>query len=109
MAFRIVMHLPSRVDGHLTTVRAEMAGVLAALQTIDISVSAAFRTDSQGVLTELEGFGGRDSPPFVESTLYPDLLEPILQLLQMRMESGSQTIFYKVRAHRGLTLNEIAD
>ena len=98
-----------RVDGDLTTLRAEMAGVLAALQKIDISVSAAFGTDSQGVLTELERFRGRDSPPFLESTLYPDLLEPILQLLQMRMESGSQTIFYKVRAHRGLTLNEIAD
>ena len=25
------------------------------------------------------------------------------------MESGSKTILYKVRAHRGLTLNEIAD
>ena len=32
-----------------------------------------------------------------------------MKLLQLRTESGSKTIFYKVRAHRGLTLNEIAD
>ena len=25
------------------------------------------------------------------------------------MQSGSKTIFYKVRAHRGLMINEIAD
>ena len=42
-----------RVEGDLTTLRAKMAGVLAALQNIDISVSAALGTDSQGVLTEL--------------------------------------------------------
>ena len=54
-------------------------------------------------------FRGRDSPPSLESTKYPDLLEPILKLLQLRTHSGSKTIFYKVRAHRGLTLNEIAD
>ena len=98
-----------RVDGDLTTLPAEMAGVLAALQKIDISVYAALGADSQDVLTELERLRGRDSPPSLESTMYPDLLEPILKLLQLRTESGSKTFFYKVRAHRGLTLNEIAD
>ena len=98
-----------RVDGNLTTLRAEMADVLAALQKIDISVSVALGTDPQGVLTELERFRGRDSPPSLESTQCPDLLEPIFKLLQLRTESGSKTNFYKVRAHRGLTLNEIAD
>ena len=86
-----------------------MAGVFAALEKIDSSVSVALGTDSQGVLTELERFRGRDSPPSLESTRCHDLLEPILKLLQLRTESGSKTIFYKVRAHRGLTLNEIAD
>ena len=66
-------------------------------------------TDSQGVLTELERSRGRDSPPSIECTLYPDHLAPILKLSQLRTESGSKTIFYKVGAHRGLTLNEIAD
>ena len=93
------------MEGDLTTLRAEMAGVLAVLQKIDISVSVALGTDSQRVLTKLERFRGRDSPPSLESTLYPDLLEPILKLLQLRTESGSKTIFYKVRAHRGLTLS----
>ena len=40
-------------EGDPTTLRAEMAGVLAALQKINISVSVALGTDSQGVLTEL--------------------------------------------------------
>ena len=98
-----------RVDGDLTTLRAQMAGVLAALQKFVISVSTALGTDSQGVLTELERSQGRGSAPFLESTPYPDLLEPISKVLQMRTEPGSKTIFYKVRAHRRLTLNEIAD
>ena len=51
------------MEGDLTTVRAEMAGVLAALLKIDTSISDALGTDSQGVLTELERFRGRDSSP----------------------------------------------
>ena len=70
-----------RVEGDLTTLRAEMAGILAALQKRDISISVALWTDSQGALTELERFRGRDSPPSLESTKYPDLLEPILKIL----------------------------
>ena len=86
-----------------------MAGILAALQKIDTSVSAAIGTDSQSVLNELERYPGKDSPPFLESTRYPALFGPILQLLYQRMQLGSQIIFYKVRAHRGLVINEIAD
>ena len=55
-----------------------MAGVLAVLQKNDIFIPVALGTDSQGVLTELERFRGRDSPPSLESTQCPDLLEPIL-------------------------------
>ena len=43
----------------------------------------------------------------MESSRYPDLFEPILRLLDTRMGLGS--IFYKVRAHRGFIINEIAD
>ena len=96
-----------RVDGDLTTLRAEMAGVLAAMQKNYISVSAASGTDSQGVLTELERVRGRDSPPSLESTRYPDILEPILKLLQLRTESGSKTIFYEVRARHSVDLRSM--
>ena len=98
-----------RVDYDLTTLRAEIAGILAALQTIDPSISAAIGTDSQSTLDLLARFQGGDSPPFMESSRYPDLLEPILRLLHTSIELGSKTIFYKVRAHRGFTINEIAD
>ena len=97
-----------RVDGDLTTSRAEMAGILAALQKVDLSVFAAIGTYSQGVVNNLERFRGRASPPFLENTLYPDLLEQTLQFLQVRTELGSKTIFYILRAHRGLPLNEMA-
>ena len=109
MKHRFVDRYSFRVEGDLTTLRAEMAGVLAALQKIDTSISVALGTDSQGTLTELERFRGRDSPPSLESTRYPDLLVPILKLLQSCAQSGSKTIFYKVRAHRGLMINETAD
>ena len=66
-------------------------------------------TDSQSTLDVLARFQGRDSPPFIETSPYPDLLELILRLLHTRMELGSKNIFYKVRAHRGFTINEIAD
>ena len=98
-----------RVVGELTTLRAEMAGVLAALQKIDPSISAAIGTDSKSILDVLARFQGRDSPPFIETSRYPDLLAPILQLLHTRWQQGSRTIFYKVRAHRGFLLNELAD
>ena len=83
-----------RVDGDLTTLRADMAGILAALQTIEPSISAAIGTDPQSTLDVLTRFQGRESPPFIESSRYPDLLEPILRLLHTRMELGSKTIFY---------------
>ena len=57
-----------RVAGDLTTSRAEMAGILAALQKIDTSISAVLGTDSQSVLNYLEHFRGKDSPPFLEIT-----------------------------------------
>ena len=72
--------LAFRVDGDLTTLRAEMAGILAALQTIDPSISAAIGTDTQSTLDVLARFQGRDSPPFMESSRCPDLLKPLLRL-----------------------------
>ena len=62
-----------RVEGDLTTLRAKFAGILAALQKLDTSISVTLGTDSQGALTELERFRGRDSPPYLKSTKYPDL------------------------------------
>ena len=62
-----------RVDGDLTTSRAEMAGILAALQKIDASISAVLGTDSQSILNDLKCFRGKGSPPFSESTRYSDL------------------------------------
>ena len=96
------------VEGDLTTSRAGMAGILAALQNIDTFISAAIGADSQSVLNDLKRLSG-DSHLFLESTGYPDLLEPSFQLLHIRMELGSKTIFYKVRAHCALLLREIAD
>ena len=80
------------VDGDVTpTSRAEMAGILAALQKINASTSAVLDTDSQSVPNDLERFrhGDKDSPPLLESTQYSDLLGMILQLLlHERMQLG---------------------
>ena len=78
-----------------------MAGILAALQKNDASISAVRGTDAQSVLNHLEHFRGKDSPPFLEITRYPDLLWLILQLLHERMQltksrliSSSEAYFY---------------
>ena len=98
-----------RVDGNLATTRAEMAGILACLQRVDRGTSVAIGKDSKCVLDILERFRGKDSPPFLDSMLNSDHLGPMLDILHERMVRSAQTIFYKVRAHRGLALNEVAD
>ena len=98
-----------RVDGELATARAEMAAILASLQAVSRTTSVAIGTDAESVLDILNHFRGKDSPPFLESMPNADLLGPILDIINDRMGNDAQTIFYKVRAHRGLALNEAAD
>ena len=88
-----------------------MAGTLACLQRVDRGTSLAIGTDSKGVLDILERFRGQDSPPFLDGMLSSDLLGPMLDILHERMVRSAQTIqvIYKVRAHRGLALNQVAD
>ena len=81
---------------------------LASPQKVNTSVSAAICTDLQSVLDILERCRGKDFPPSLENTRYPDLIGPILLLLYERMQLGSQTIIYIVWLHRGLALNEVA-
>ena len=88
-----------------------MAGILACLDKIPHQCRAMIGTDLDNALTTLDRFRGKDSAPFVDGLPYRDLLEPMLGYIQARRRSaqGVRTVFMKVRAHRGLPVNEVAE
>ena len=86
-----------------------MAGILACLDKIPHQCHAVIGTDSDNALTILDRFRGKDSAPFVDGLPYRDLLEPIMGYIQRRSAQGAKTVFVKVRARRGMPVNEVAD
>ena len=98
-----------KVHGDPDSTRAEMAGILACLDKIPYQCHVVIGTDSNNALTILDRFRGKDSAPFVDGLPYRDLLEPILGYIRRRSAQGAKTVFMKVRAHRGLPANEVAD
>ena len=98
-----------KVHGDPDSTRAEIAGILACLDEIPHQCHAVIGMDSDNALTVLDRFRGKDSAPFVCGLPYRDLLEPILGYIRRRSTQGARTGFMKIRAHRGLPVNEVAD
>ena len=86
-----------------------MAGILACLDKIPYQCHAVIGTETDNALTVLDRFRGKDSAPFVDGLPYRDLLEPLLGCIRRRSAQGARTSFKKVRAQRGLPVNQVAD
>ena len=57
----------------------------------------------------MDRYRRKESAPFVDGLQYRDLLEPLLGCFRGQSAQGARTSFMKVRAHRGLPVNELAD
>ena len=97
-----------KVHGDPDSTRAEIAGILACLDEIPHQCHAVKGTDSDNALTIMDRFRGKNSAQLVDGLPYRDLLEP-LGCIRRRSAQGARTSFMKVRAHRGLPVNEVAD
>ena len=95
-----------KVGGRASSFRAEAAAVWLALSTLDKDIVLNIYTDSMNVVDTLQKWQRREFLADMRHQKNADIIMPLLEALNERTK---ETHVIKIKSHRGVELNELAD
>jgi len=104
-----IPHRSERVGGQHSSIRAELAAVVMALQGTPRADDLAILIDSAAAIQRLWWFRSHDFQPAEHMVKDYNIINDILRELKLWSASSSRTLFVKVHGHSGDPLHEEAD
>jgi ribonuclease HI len=104
--------LPARsvaVFGQPSSLRPELSGIALALEDCPWKVDLNVLTDSLSAMRQFRSMQRGSLPLPLHRQPVRQLLVHVVKLIKRRAETGHNTRYIKLRAHRGEPLNELAD
>ena len=101
-----VMVASARVGGACSSIRAEAAAMWMAISTLDSDTIINLYTDSMNVIDALRKWQRKEFLADMRQQKHADIMMPLLEALNARTK---ETHIIKVKSHRGVELNELAD
>ena len=95
-----------KVDGDPSSFRAEAAGMHLTLALTPMDQPVTIFTDSMNVVFALQAFNTGEFARDMRRQLHADIIKQILLAINLR---SAPTTIVKVKSHRGIALNEMAD